>query len=138
MIMPGVSNGPAASMKRLSSICIGLNFDPNDQKAHYSLGHLLLTQSKTDEATGHLEQALDSDPRNGEFHSITVISSNILVGKMKRSRNTKPRCVSESKISPGSLQLRDVLWCAREDRSGDRRVSDRSEKQPELYAEAAA
>ena len=48
---------------------IGLNFDPNDQKAHYSLGHLLLTQSKTDEAASHLEQALRLDPRNGEFHS---------------------------------------------------------------------
>ena len=48
---------------------VGLNFDPNDQKAHYSLGHLLLTQSKTDEAASHLEQALRLDPRNGEFHS---------------------------------------------------------------------
>ena len=48
---------------------IGLKFEPNEPKTHYTLGHLLLMQSKTDEAASHLEQALRLDPRNGEFHS---------------------------------------------------------------------
>ncbi|MDP9292597.1 MAG: tetratricopeptide repeat protein, partial [Verrucomicrobiota bacterium] len=48
---------------------IGLGFDPSDANAHYSLGHLLLAQSKMDEAFSHFGEALRLDPRNGEFHS---------------------------------------------------------------------
>jgi Flp pilus assembly protein TadD len=48
---------------------IGLGFDPNDGKAHYSLATLLLAQSKVDEAASHIEESLRLDPHNGEFRS---------------------------------------------------------------------
>jgi len=48
---------------------MGLRFNPDDEKGHYTLASMLLQQSKFDEATSHFERALRLDPRNGEFHS---------------------------------------------------------------------
>src|SRR5207237_596749 len=47
---------------------IGLRFDPDDEKGHYTLANVLLHQSKVDEAASHLEHALRLDPQNGDFH----------------------------------------------------------------------
>ncbi len=48
---------------------IALGFNPNDDKAHYDLGRILLEQSKIDEAARHFKQAILLNPRDGEFHT---------------------------------------------------------------------
>ena len=47
-----------------------LQLNPNAEgEVEYNLAHTLLVQSKFDEASLHLEQAIRKDPRNGDLHS---------------------------------------------------------------------
>ncbi|MBA2743248.1 MAG: tetratricopeptide repeat protein [Chthoniobacterales bacterium] len=48
---------------------VGLELDPDDEKAHYGYAHLLLSQSQGTEAGREFQQAIRLNPRNGEFHS---------------------------------------------------------------------
>ncbi len=48
---------------------VGLGLDPKNAEAQYSIGLLLLGESKVDEAASHIEQSLQLDPQNGEFRS---------------------------------------------------------------------
>lgn len=48
---------------------VALSFSPNDDKARYDLGRILLEQSKIDEATSNFEQAIRLNPRNSDFRS---------------------------------------------------------------------
>jgi Flp pilus assembly protein TadD/branched-subunit amino acid transport protein len=80
--------------------CIGLGFNPKDSKAHYSLGHLLLDQSKVDEAASHLEQAVRLDPQNGEFHS----DNGRLLERLGRKDEAVAEYETATRLSPKSAR----------------------------------
>ena len=56
-------------MKPRDNSGLDLNYSPDDEKGHYTLANVLLRQSKVNEATSHLERALQREPRNGDFHA---------------------------------------------------------------------
>jgi tetratricopeptide (TPR) repeat protein len=48
---------------------IGINFNPKEDKGHFSLATVLLRQNKTEDAITHLNTALGLNPSVGDYHA---------------------------------------------------------------------